>query len=341
MKTVNSATIHSIAAVQGYSVSVDSPVAKTAGASFGQALSQIKSPEMNGGNPNQTWVVRKGQNLTSIVREQWRLSQEKMPVLSDQMAHRLALQMAKDNHLPNPDLIMPGQQLDAQNVKSMIQAKLAPYSQDPSFQSQPLVQDMDSEMVNESKHSSSLLQRTLERAIAKGYIPVEDREKVESRIQQLATKHKFHADDFARAALMESDGFNPEANNGRCFGIIQFCGGVASGAASVGFEKKAKEITKLSVLDQLNLVDHYFDDTQLSRYASNSGRVKLDDLYLTILTPAARAEQGHYDPLPISGLQALALHPGKDRQSPITRNSIIQGLNSHAQATLSTTKSMR
>jgi len=140
---------------------------------------------------------------------------------------------------------------------------------------------------------------------------------------------------------MESDGFNPEANNGRCFGIIQFCAGVASGAASVGFEKRAKEITKLSVLEQLNLVDRYFDDTQLRRYASSSGRVGLDHLYLTILTPSARTEQGLFDPLPISGLQALALHPSKDRQLPITRNSIVEGLNSHAQATLSTSKVMR
>jgi hypothetical protein len=54
-------------------------------------------------------------------------------------------------------------------------------------------------------------------------------------------------------------------------------------------------------------------------------------LYLSVLTPAARSEQRKDAPLQIAGPQARDLHVGGNRQAPITRNSITQGLHALAE----------
>ena len=123
---------------------------------------------------------------------------------------------------------------------------------------------------------------------------------------------------------MESDGMNPKATNNRCHGIIQFCDGPDRGAASAGFGSNPKAILGHSVLEQLDMVSKYFDETGLR----SGGPTSLDDLYLTVLTPAARQEKRPDAPLPIAGPQARALHVGGDTQAPITRNSILAGLHS-------------
>ena len=73
---------------------------------------------------------------------------------------------------------------------------------------------------------------------------------------------------------------------------------------------------------QLNLVDKYFDDVGLK----NQGPAGLEDLYLSVLNPASRAEGKSNAPLNIQGQQARALHVGSDGSAPITRQSIRQGL---------------
>ena len=82
----------------------------------------------------------------------------------------------------------------------------------------------------------------------------EEQQAVHDKILQLASRHGFTPDDFARTTLMESDGMNPKASNGSCHGIIQFCAGGNRGAASAGYGQNPKEILNLSVLDQLDLV---------------------------------------------------------------------------------------
>jgi hypothetical protein len=78
----------------------------------------------------------------------------------------------------------------------------------------------------------------------------------------------------------------------------------------------------------------------VDRYFSQAGlRVKgppigLDDLYLTVLTPAARQETRPDAPLPIAGPQARYLHVGQDTRAPITRNSILAGLHTLTNAIL-------
>jgi hypothetical protein len=74
------------------------------------------------------------------------------------------------------------------------------------------------------------------------------------------------------------------------------------------------------------MVDKYFDETGLR----NIGPVGLDDLYLTVLTPAARNETRPNAALNIPGQQAAYLHVNRDTSAPITRNSILAGLHFNA-----------
>jgi len=126
--------------------------------------------------------------------------------------------------------------------------------------------------------------------------------------------------------LMESDGMNPKASNSRCHGIIQFCDGPDRGAATAGFASNPKAILGHSVLQQLDMVDKYFEETGLRNY----GPVGLDDLYLTVLTPAARNETRPYVALNNTGTQAAHFHVNRDTSAPITRNSIMAGLYQNA-----------
>jgi len=175
-----------------------------------------------------------------------------------------------------------------------------------------------------------VLQKTLDRAVAKGFIPEQERAAVYDKILGLAKEHNFLPDDFARMTLMESDGMNPRASNERCHGIIQFCDGPSRGAATAGYAKNPKAILNLSVHSQLDLVDKYFDEVGLK----NKGPAGLEDLYLSVLNPASRAQNSATMPLNIPGAQARDLHVGGDTDKPITRQSIRFGLLQNAAARL-------
>jgi len=175
-----------------------------------------------------------------------------------------------------------------------------------------------------------VLQQTLDRAVAKGFIPPAEKSAVYNKILQMADNHGFAPDDFARMTLMESDGMNPRASNQRCHGIIQFCDGPSRGAASAGYAANPRAILDLSVHKQLSLVDKYFEDVGLK----NQGPAGLEDLYLSVLNPASRATAQSNVPLNIQGQQARALHVGSDTNAPITRQSIRQGLLQNAAARL-------
>jgi hypothetical protein len=187
------------------------------------------------------------------------------------------------------------------------------------------------------RSSHPVLEKTINRAVDKGFIPAEEKQAVMNKIVQMSQQHKFAPDDFARLSLMESDGLNPKATNNRCHGIIQFCDGPDRGAASAGFGANPKAILGHSVLQQLDMVGKYFDDTGLK----NNGPVGLDDLYLTVLTPSARNETRPNAPLNIPGRQAAYLHVNRDVRAPITRNSIVAGLHQNAKERLGTDVAQR
>lgn len=302
--------------------------------SFSKAMEQAQQPA----TPS-VRSIKPGDTLTGIVREQAQISGVK---LTPSEEFRWTQALAADNGIQNANAIFPGQKIQLQKMLSQWQAG--------QTQPQGVAQNAGSAntttaakaneviptiVVTATRPTNSLqkpnyinavahpvLSKTLDRAVARGFIPKVEQQDVYNKVLQVANKHKFSPDDFARLTLMESDGMNPQATNTRCHGIIQFCDGPARGAAEVGFGNSPKSILGLSVYQQLHLVDTYFDRVGLKK----EGSVPLDELYLAVLQPAARSEKRPEEPLGIPGKQAKYLYEGRDPQAPMTRVSITQGL---------------
>ncbi|WP_333844114.1 LysM peptidoglycan-binding domain-containing protein [Limnohabitans sp.] len=316
-----------------------------------------------GSTPTWSTSVRSGQTLTGIVREQMAARGVN---ISNNEAMRLAQSVARSNNISNADMIHPGQKLNldglnlplqqAQAVNQAIAANKAAAAMaattpavtpaanvntlntNTAMANTALAGTAQVQLLTRSDRSGHVvLEKTIDRAIEKGFIPAQDKQAVMNKIVQLSQEHRFAPDDFARLTLMESDGMNPKASNSRCHGIIQFCDGPDRGAASAGFGANPKAILGHSVLKQLDMVGKYFDDTGLK----NFGPVGLDDLYLTVLTPAARNETRPNAALNIQGQQAAYLHVNRDVRAPITRNSILAGLHQNANERLGTDVAQR
>jgi hypothetical protein len=311
-----------------------------------------------------TWgtAVRSGQTLTGIVREQMA---SRGVNISNNEAMRLAQTVARSNNIANPNMIHPGQQLNLESLNFSLQqaqavnqaiaankaavvvaaapavtpaANVNTLNTNTPMGATVLAGTAQVQLLTRSDRSGNVvLEKTIDRAIEKGFIPPQDKQAVMNKIVQLSQEHRFAPDDFARLTLMESDGMNPKASNSRCHGIIQFCDGPDRGAASAGFGANPKAILGHSVLQQLDMVDKYFEDTGLK----NFGPVGLDDLYLTVLTPAARNETRPNAALNIPGQQAAYLHVNRDMRAPITRNSILAGLHQNANERLGTEVAQR
>jgi len=311
-----------------------------------------------------TVAIKSGDTLTNIVKGYF--AGQGQNISSADSMH-LAQLVAKSNGIQNPDKIFPGQQLNLRVLSSInsgggdfakanITNNIAtantnnltgltnnkPLQSNVAAQNGSLTNVASNVLTAQGARSSSrvltnapsgfdkgdnpVLNKTLDRAVEKGFIPAQERSAVYEKIVNMSKTYQFHPDDFARLTLMESDGMNPKATNNRCHGIIQFCEGPDRGAASAGFASNPKDITNHSVLQQLDLVSKYFDETGLK----NFGPANLDDLYLTVLTPAARSETRTHANLNIAGSQASMLHVNRDTSAPITRHSIIEGLHQNA-----------
>ena len=310
--------------------------ASSAGAGFQRALTQAQQMG-DGGNPSSilgpqtaSVSVQSGDTLSGIVR-QFMASAGKN--ISQTESMRLAQEVARSNQLTNANLIYPGQRINLSALQQALQATPAQAPNAESLAKAPTPQPnpatpgvaATAQVQLEARGIVSahpVLEKTLDRAVSKGFIPPHEKQAVMDKILQLSKEHKFKPDDFARLTLMESDGMNPRSTNNRCHGIIQFCDGPDRGAASAGFGQNPRAILGHSVLQQLDMVSKYFDDTGLK----NFGPASLDDLYLTVLTPAARSEPRSDVSLNIAGPQAPYLHVNRDTKAPITRASILQGL---------------
>jgi LysM repeat protein len=305
---------------------------------------------LSGGNgnrsaPGATYVVRNGDTMTGIAQK---LLAARGQEAGPQASLRAALQLARANGISNPDRIRPGQTIDTNllaqgsgnsngfsntniNTSNTQSNRLSSRSlaapQQFSHASQALkglrpVNDRSSAPLNHHP----VLEKTLDRAVSLQYFDASQKDAVRDKVMQLARQHQFSPDDLAIVTLIESDGMNPRATNGRCHGVIQFCDGPNRGAATVGFADNPKGILNLSVLDQLDLMGKYFEETGLRQF----GPATLDNLYLTVLTPAARRERSANTSLDIAGQQATALYEGNDRNGGITRNSLLNGLYQNA-----------
>ena len=310
---------------------------------FSKAMSQMQSPHVK--------VIQPGDTLTSIVRDQALRQGVK---LSPSEEFRWTQALAADSGIHNPNAIFPGQKLQLQNMLNQWQAGQTQPNPQASNTASTLATSMSTSTSTSASTSTStaastaaqpvnttaalskanvinavahpVLSQTLDRAVSRGFIPKVEKQDVYNKVLQVANKHNFSPDDFARLTLMESDGMNPQASNTRCHGIIQFCDGPDRGAAEVGFGKAPKSILGLSVYQQLHLVDTCFYKVGLKK----EGPVPLDELYLAVLQPAARGEKRPEEPLGIPGKQAKYLYEGRDQQAPMTRASISQGLMQNA-----------
>lgn len=282
--------------------------------------------------PAATYVVKSGDTLAGIAREL--LAQRGLPA-TPQAALRAALTLAEANDIRNPDFIRPGQTIDLRAL-----APRAPGDVDMPVAAQRgparaivrLTEPVADRPETPRPAAHPVLERTLDRAVALRYIEPGQKDAVRNKILALADDYKFAPDDLAIVLLIESDGMNPRATNGRCHGVIQFCDGTNRGAASVGYADNPRGILNLPVLDQLDLVGKYFEETGLR----NFGPATLDDLYLTVLKPVARKERGPDANLDIPGQQAAVLYPNGDRNGRITRASLLAGLYQNAQDKLAT-----
>ena len=274
----------------------------------------------------QQYTVRPGDNLFLIAR---RMLEGQGGDASDQATTRAATQLARGNRLANPDLILPGQIIDlgalgkGDRVTSNARIDNLASPAGPVFNKAAVtlpIQSVPKALAN------PILEKMLDRAVSLQYIGASEKDAVRSKMISISSEYRFKPDDLATVMLMESDGMNPKANNGHCYGVIQFCDGPNRGAASVGYAGNPKGILKLGVMDQLDIVKKYFDETGLKKMAPAT----LEDLYLTVLRPASRAERDPSANLQIPGSQAVALYPGNDRNLPITRKSLLAGLQQNA-----------
>lgn len=314
-----------------YDASIATPRAVTTDAvvkpsDFRQSFNRAQAKTADAAVP---YVVKNGDTLAGIARNA--LIARGLPA-TPQTALRAALQLAEANDIRNPDLIRPGQTLDLRALNAVrggdidmpVAAQRGPV--------RPVVRLNDTTPVTAERSdvratNHPVLERTLERAVTLRYIEPGQKDAVRDKILALADEHKFAPDHLAIVMLMESDGMNPRASNGRCHGVIQFCDGTNRGAASVGYADNPRGILNLGVLDQLDLVGKYFDETGLKNY----NPANLDDLYLTVLKPVARKEKAADANLDIPGQQATALYANGDRNGKITRASLLAGLYQNAQ----------
>lgn len=289
--------------------------------------------------------AQEGDTLIGLVKAHYRQNQQP---ISEQQAMRLAHQVAARNQIDNPNLILTGQKIDFSSLQMPALARgEAPGPLELNAAKTQAVSQLATSAALTANALASrptawvgksavngqhpVLDKTLDRAVAKGFVPAKEIPAVKDKILALADRYNFQPDDFARLSLMESGGLNPQASNGNCHGIIQFCDGPNRGAASVGFKDNPRAILGMGLLQQLDLVERYFSQAGLR---VNGPPIGLDDLYLTVLTPAARQETRPDAPLPIAGPQARYLHVGQDTRGPITRNSILAGLHTLTNAML-------
>ncbi len=294
-------------------------------------------------NAAPTVTVRRGDTLVGLVKAHYK---NQGVNVDERQAFRMALKVARGNGITDAARIKPGQtvrmdalphaselgegdNLAAAHAGAQASGPQAAGTPSASVTSPRLVASTTAQVLASRQAADPVFERTLARAVERGFIPAADVDQVREKVGRMARDYGFDPDDFARVVLIESDGMNPSATNGRCHGIIQFCGGAGRGAASVGFANNAQDIGKLSVVQQLDLVDRYFQDVGMPR--SGARMMSLDDLYLSVLTPAARSTRATDAPLPIAGTQARVLYEGGQRDAPITRRSLTQGLMRYAQ----------
>lgn len=182
-----------------------------------------------------------------------------------------------------------------------------------------------------------VLDKTLDRAVSKGWVPQGDVQAIKNKLEQMGSKYGFLADDFATVTHIESYGMNPRAWNGdsrRCAGVIQFCpnaGGDGVTKTIGGRSYNTATIREMSLLEQLNLVDSYFNEVISPSKRNN---IDLGNLYFYVLYPGIGAKYSTFpNDAPINNLvgqQASTFY----RDGVMTKASVVDGVKKQAETNL-------
>lgn len=182
-----------------------------------------------------------------------------------------------------------------------------------------------------------VLNKTLDRAVSKGWVPANEVQSIKSKIEQLGSKYGFLADDFATVTHIESYGMNPRAWNGnsrRCAGVIQFCpdaGGDGQTKTIGGRRYNTVNIREMSLLEQLNLVDSYFNEVISPSQRNN---IDLGNLYFYVLYPGIGARYRNFPNdkaiNDLVGQQASTFY----RNGVMTKASVVDGVKRQAEINL-------
>lgn len=183
------------------------------------------------------------------------------------------------------------------------------------------------------------LQLTIDRAISKGWIPTSDGPKVSEKINALASKYGFNANDFAIFTHIESYGMNPKADkipgsNNSCVGVIQFCSNQGTpGVKTIGGRNyNIRSILNMSLLQQLDLVDDYFNDVIPPNHRNG---MTLGKLYFFVLYPAIGQQYDSYsDDTDLRGKVGTQASDFYNANGTLTKASVVKGLIKRAQSNL-------
>ncbi len=187
---------------------------------------------------------------------------------------------------------------------------------------------------------SGVLEQTLARAIKNKWIPQSDKQTLITRIQQMANKFGFDPNDFATFTHIESYGMNPAAWNGeknKCAGIIQFCPNTNGGTTKTigGKNYNTREILRMSAVQQMDLIEDYFEDVIPKSKRQN---IDLGNLYFYVLYPGIGAKYASYSNTEnirrFVGQQASTFH---NPDGSITKASVLNGIKKQAESNLNTT----
>ena len=146
--------------------------------------------------------VQSGDTLIGLVKAHYR--QQGLPI-DEAQAFRLAHQVAADNGIANPNLIYPDQQIDFARLNLPALARAPAGTTDPlasteqalaqrlwstpspvprQLSTQPLTAD-----AAETPGETPVLDRTLARAVDKGFVPANEVGAVKARVQALAERY--------------------------------------------------------------------------------------------------------------------------------------------------------
>ncbi|MBD2201543.1 M23 family metallopeptidase [Calothrix sp. FACHB-1219] len=194
-----------------------------------------------------------------------------------------------------------------------------------------------------------LLEKTLERSLAKGWIQKSDFEPITKEINRIAAKYRIPEEMIVKMVLIEAEGFNSRlVSPTGCTGITQVCSFSTvvdqGGLKEVGGSLKG--LANAGPVKQLQLWDKYHMDywtKRASRPPKDNAELYIINLFPAAFLKAASGKLGRDTPVKVVspsewGRQAMVLYADYDpvkKYSPrlesgnsnVTLNSIERGLN--------------